>query len=382
MKQISTINAEPIRTSYTPLVSRFGIIASGGAKTQHYYADENAYIPDRSLTPLVLKATLNVADPDKIIANGDKSSELSCVWYENSVQITADNSNYTLNADKTLTVKRNVSPTAPIGVRCVATYVDSRTGNSLIFEDTVMFSTIQKTDDKLAVFLDKPEKLTYNPIKDTNLIDITATLKKGENSVPDAQAKYWWYIVNSGVETLIDQDNTAIEYVSGQGTKTLRLNADNTPFSIIRCRAAYYTGTAPVAPADATVMAEFTLVYKTPQTKVVMTNKNGYVIRPGMATMEFGVKIEVNNEVLSSALAENHFFVKWVGKATTAGATEVQLGHGHNISIPVASLKVTGGMMEVKPVVYECGPYYPLVALVGSEYKLKVDNQNRILIGK
>ncbi|WP_029328918.1 hypothetical protein [Bacteroides sp. 14(A)] len=69
-----------------------------------------------------LKAFLSIVDPDKIISNGDKSSQLTVTWYENSesTQITSENSNYTLNADGTLLVKKNVSPTTPVQILCRA----------------------------------------------------------------------------------------------------------------------------------------------------------------------------------------------------------------------------------------------------------------------
>ena len=68
-------------------------------------------------------------------------------------------------------------------------------------------------------------------------------------------------------ETLINSSDLNIEYVSGQGGKTLRIDADNTYLSIIRCRAAYYTGTKPSAPVDDTLMAETAMVYKIPPIK-------------------------------------------------------------------------------------------------------------------
>ncbi len=75
-----------------------------------------------TITPMKLKAFLSIVDPDKIISNGDKSSQLTVTWYENSesTQITSENSNYTLNADGTLLVKKNVSPTTPVQILCRA----------------------------------------------------------------------------------------------------------------------------------------------------------------------------------------------------------------------------------------------------------------------
>ena len=99
MKIKTVVQPQPVRTSYTPLKASFGIVIDGGgSKTQFYYTNANTYIPNRTITPMKLKAFLNIADPDGIISNGDKSSQLAVTWYENSEsnQITSGNSNYTL----------------------------------------------------------------------------------------------------------------------------------------------------------------------------------------------------------------------------------------------------------------------------------------------
>ena len=121
MKIKTAVQPQPVRTSYTPLKASFGIVIDGGgSKTQFYYTNANTFIPNRTITPMKLKAFLSIVDPDKIISNGDKSSQLTVTWYENSesTQITSENSNYTLNADGTLLVKKNVSPTTPVQILC------------------------------------------------------------------------------------------------------------------------------------------------------------------------------------------------------------------------------------------------------------------------
>ena len=189
MKIKTVVQPQPVRTSYTPLKASFGIVIDGGgSKTQFYYTNANTYIPNRTITPMKLKAFLNIADPDGIISNGDKSSQLVVTWYENSEsnQITSGNSNYTLNADGTLLVKKNVSPSSPVQILCRATYVDTRNGNTLVYNDTFTLNSIQKSDDQLSLSINQPAKITYNPLKDNQYIDITAALKMGSETVADA----------------------------------------------------------------------------------------------------------------------------------------------------------------------------------------------------
>lgn len=310
MKIKTVVQPQPVRTSYTPLKASFGIVIDGGgSKTQFYYTNANTYIPNRAVTPMKLRSFLNIVDPDKIISNGDKSSQLTVTWYENSEsnQITSENSNYILNADGTLLVKKNVIPTAPVQILCRATFIDTRNNNTLVYNDTFTLNSIQKSDDQLSLSINQPSKITYNPLKDSQYIDITATLKMGSETVADANVAYWWYKVVNGEETLIDSSDLNIEYVTGQGTKTLRIDVDNTYLSVIRCRAAYYTGTKPSAPADDTLMAETAIVYKIPPIRAFVYSPNGSIIRKGMANMTFYVKILTNKEELTTEQINKYF---------------------------------------------------------------------------
>lgn len=384
MKGLKTsVQPQPIRTSYTPLKASFGIVIDGGgSKTQFYYTNANTYIPNRAVTPMKLRSFLNIVDPDKIISNGDKSSQLTVTWYENSEsnQITSENSNYILNADGTLLVKKNVIPTAPVQILCRATFIDTRNNNTLVYNDTFTLNSIQKSDDQLSLSINQPSKITYNPLKDSQYINITATLKMGSETVADGNVAYWWYKVVNGEETLIDSSDLNIEYVAGQGTKTLRIDADNTYLSVIRCRAAYYTGTKPSAPADDTLMAETAIVYKIPPIRAFVYSPNGSIIRKGMANMTFFVKILTNKEELTEEQINKFFFVKWFKKSSAAGATAVEIGHGSSISVTADSLRLSGGLqMSVYPEVYEIGPYTVLTTKSGDPIRT---GANEVIIAR
>lgn len=379
----AAVQPQQIRTSYTPLKASFGVVIDGGgSKTQFYYTNSNTYIPNRTITPMKLKSFLNIADPDGIISNGDKSSQLTVTWYENSesTQITSENNNYALNADGTLLVKKNVSPTAPVQILCRATYVDSRNGNTLVYNDTFTLNTIQKSDDQLSLSINQPAKITYNPLKDNQYIDITSTLKMGSETVADANVAYWWYKVVNGEETLINSSDLNIEYVAGQGTKTLRIDADNTYLSIIRCRAAYYTGTKPSAPTDDTLMAETAIIYKIPPIRAFVYSPNGNIIRKGMANMTFYVKILTNKEELTEEQINKYFFVKWFKKSSTAGAAGTEIGHGSSVSVTADNLRLSGGLqMSVYPEVYEIGPYTVLTTGSGDPIRT---GTNEVIIAR
>ena len=171
-----------------------------------------------------------------------------------------------------------------------------------------------------------------------------------------------------------------IEYVTGQGTKTLRIDADNTYLSIIRCRAAYYTGTKPSAPTDDTLMAETAIIYKIPPIRAFVYSPNGSIIRKGMANMTFYVKILTNKEELTEEQINKFFFVKWFKKSSAAGATATEIGHGSSISVTADSLRLSGGLqMSVYPEVYEIGPYTVLTTKSGDPIRT---GANEVIIAR
>lgn len=377
---IVDIQAEVIRTVFTPLDTQFGItVLGGGSTTQFYYTNENQYIPNRVLVPMKLKPSLYIVDPDGKLMNGDYSSSLVVAWYENDVtrQI-ATGADYTVNADGSLTVNKNVPVTSPIQIICRATYTDTRSGKPIIFEDRVSLNTIAKSDERVTVALDKDVIINYNPITDNHLVDIKATVYVGSKVPPAANCAYFWYKWDKEVEWLIGSKKTDIEYVSGQFTATLRVDADNVDFGTYRCRAVYYTGTKPTNPGDEKICATTTLKYKLPaQIRGQVYSKMGNVLRKDMTNMEFVCKVYTNQEEIANV--NKHFLVLWYKKSTAAGSTPIQIGHGVSITIPASELKQTGGQqMQVYPVVLAHGAYEVLTNHLGEPL---TDHNNEILIG-
>ena len=79
----------------------------GGSLNQNYYAESATYIPNRYVTPLVLKPIIYVADPNKVIEDGNKNEELlTCEWFENDKKIISGD-DYKINKDNSLTVFKN-----------------------------------------------------------------------------------------------------------------------------------------------------------------------------------------------------------------------------------------------------------------------------------
>ena len=355
-------NVQPLNiiTKWTPLVTRFGIIVEAGSRTQFYYSNEAQFIPSRAVTPLKLAASLHIVDPDGVITTGNKVSSCDVKWYDGSYdsQITADTTGYTLGSDKSLTVTKNVLPNNPMQILVRCTYTDPRNGNTLVYEDRCALSSISKSDNAHTLTIDKPSKMLFNPLTDESTVVITATLKLGADVVADANAKYWWYVVNNGVETLIDTLDTAIEYVSGQGTKTLTINAMYTNQSIIRVKAVSYEGSAPSTPPALSASAECAIIYHMPEVRSLTYTPNSTTIRKGDTSKVFKCELSTNRDVLTEAQTKAHFLIRWYKKPTTAGGVAERLGDGVSITVPVSELTLSGRKaMQVYADVYAFGAY-------------------------
>lgn len=369
-----------ITTSYTPLVTRFGIVTEGGSRMQFYYTNDGTYIPSRAVTPLKLKAWLHVVDPDGVLGNGDKSSGLTVTWFEGSysTQITASTSGYTINSDGTLLVKKNIEPSNPIQILVRATYKDSRNGNTLVYEDRITLNSVSKTDSSMTLRVDQPSKITFNPMTDEKIITINAVLLLGNNVVDSVNAKFWWYLVNNGIETLIDRLDTAVEYVSGQGTSTLKVNAMYTNFSIIRVKAAYYMGTVPTDPSDNAPYADIAIVYKLPMIRAEVYSPNGSTLRSTESAKTFICKLRTTNRILTDAEVAEHFLIKWYKKPIVAGGTASHVSDGATISMKASGLSLANRQaMNVYPEVYSRGAYG---YIVDSNGKAVTDSNGKLIL--
>lgn len=359
-------NVQPLNivTKWTPLVTRFGIVCEGGSRTQFYYTNEGQYIPSREVTPLTLAPSLHVVDPDGGLSTGNKISSCDVKWYEGdyNTQLAEDATGYAFGPQGRLVVTKNVDPNKPLMLLVRATFVDPRNGNSLVYEDRVTLNAISKSDSSLSIFTDTASKITFNPLTDSSTVKITAELKLGADRVEDANAKFFWYVVNNGVETLIDKSETALEYVSGQGTKTLTVNAMYTNQSIFRVKGAYYEGTAPTTcPANAP-SADVALIYKLPNIKVTTYTPNCNVIRKADTAKTFVAELMTNRDVLTEEQAAEHYLIRWYKKPSTAGGVETMIGDGPRITVPVSELMLTGRQaMQVYANVYELGAWGYLV---------------------
>ena len=169
-----------INTELIPLDESFYIEASGQLE-QWYYDNTSQFAPNRRLAPLTLTPHISVFDGDT--ATSYTPSFYTVRWYENAynassgtyVETEIVNQTDSATADyvksgNNLIVKKNVSYTRGVTIRCEATYIDPRdagvtyvTGDSLVLstnrDATVMYPKL----DVLA-----PSAQSFNPLIDNS----------------------------------------------------------------------------------------------------------------------------------------------------------------------------------------------------------------------
>ena len=361
-----------IITSWTPLSAKVELDVEGGSTEQYYYANAAAYQPSRLITPCTLHPRLYIIDPDGVIPNGYQNN-LTIRWYEQNasdawVEMTNRRGSldfdpsldYIIESNGSLVFSRNVSHLQAQQLKVEIDFTDLRSAVTTTYFEIVTFNTILKEDTRLRLEIDAPPVLRFNPFRHTAQLALHAKAYLGKELLTSGtDVKFFWYKLQSdGSEVLIDQDEGAIEYVSGQNTDTLTIDRMKTVATTVRLRAGLYeSNTAPVSP-DSAAYTDVTLVYYVPKLTSMVYCPSGDRLRASADSKTFIVKVSDALGVLTDQQVAEHCLVRWNLKTTQAGSTTTYFGDGVSITIPAKNLRTTGGYrMSVKPEVYLLGPY-------------------------
>lgn len=343
---------------YDPLNLSKSIVPRGGGYTQVHNAEANKYIPNRALVPLTLMPEVYINDPDNILDNG-RITLTGVLWYalpkEVAAQvqdlsylteelsqylITQATPGYSINADGSLVVSRNTEYLHPVVMLYTANYVDPRSGDILRVSDSVTLST---TSIAVAatLTLDKPVAFTFDPLADSGLRTITASLKFGGKD-PDPQhcsVAYWWYKVIDGQESLVDPEEDLF-YESGQNTAALVVDPRYIDGRVrFVCKAEYaLTGEQlPQAPTAGCLTAETTLIREYAQYDFEHVVYGGVQVAAGTRIVKNECVITVGRKVLPSA--SEFFSVIWSITKAVRDAVEVVIGYGDSVMINAKELE-------------------------------------------
>lgn len=220
-----------INTELVPLDESFYIEASGELE-QWYYDNSKQFAPNRVITPLTLTPMLSVFDKDT--STSYTPSFYTTRWFVNEYNATqgeyveseivnpVDGSSpeYIISGNNLL-VKKNVSYTRSVTIRCEATYIDPRdSGVTYTTRDSVILTC---NHDATVVFPDvaitSPKARSFNPLTDYKTVegvevqdsqfDFDATITNNpevEEKANDYLAKY--EVDGGGTEELVAQDDS------------------------------------------------------------------------------------------------------------------------------------------------------------------------------
>lgn len=347
MKKIKRLNV-----IYTPLNVTVALIQEGGSLTQTHCAETGEYIPDRSITPLVITPEVKVQDPDGIIPDG-RATLTGVAWYalpENIAQavpagtyignelsqylITDASDGYSVDRDGALHVEANIPYLSPVVIVFTGNIPDVRSGKLVKVQDSVLLSTTSIAVPA-TLSLDKPASWNFNPIADSGLRTIKASLMLGGRQ-PDptkVRTKFWWYRASGNSLTLLDADEDLF-YESGQNTDTLTVDPRYLDEERIVCKAEYVlNGSAiPSSPTANCLTAETVITRKYPGYDFEHFVHGGVEVSPNAGHVKNECVVTVGRKVLDSA--SRYFTVIWSIKEPVHGAEWRILGYGDSIMIP------------------------------------------------
>lgn len=356
-----------INTELIPLDESF-YIDSNGQLEQWYYDNTSQYAPNRKLTPLTLIPKISVFDKDT--KQKYEPSFYFVSWFERAYDSTTgdyveteitnitdgDTAEY-VKVGNNLLVKKNVSYTRSVTIRCEATYTDPR-DSSLTYpvQSSVILSTNR---DASVVFptLDvaAPSSQSYNPLVDaSSRFTFHAIANKGGQDV-SASTYFVWYAVDGTVEVLAD---TMPWYVSGQNTQDLVVDAMYGEDIRVVLRAKESANAATLYPDK----VHRTLHWRIPDVDTSVVSQNGSAVRSNTVKMAFGTVVNIRHSVLSDEMKKEHLHFNWkIRKNTTS--TETDMGWGQQMEIAASALRNTVGNTSslastlVFPYVYLLGAY-------------------------
>jgi len=356
-----------INTELMPLDESFHIEANG--QLEPWFYDNTAqYAPNRALTPLTLMPVISAFDADS--KQRYTPSFYTVKWYEKAYNSTIgdyveteitniidDQSAKYVKSGNNLVVKKNVSYTRAITIRCEATYIDPRDSSlTYMVGDSVVLSTNRDASvDFPTLDVACPTSQSYNPLKDqSSQFTLNAKAFKGANDVTGT-TYFVWYAIDGINEVLVE---TMPWYVGGQNTDTLVVDAMYGEKICVVLRAKENAQAASNYPDKVYRNIE----WRTPDIDTNVLSKNGGAVRSNTVEMTFETVVNALGEILSDAKKSEHLHFNWKIRKNTSD-TETDMGWGQKMTFPASALRNTIGATSslastlVFPYVYLLGAY-------------------------
>ena len=367
-------NVQSITIHTDPLSFNADMEIVSGNNVQTYNADLSEYEPDRSLSPLILMPAAYAYDPE---GGSSFTGTISGIeWFDGAPDATksnkiSDGTDYEIG-DGTeegfpkyaLKVKKNVPVESPMEIYAEAYFNDPRTGKTVKFEASIKLYTNQYDSFSYNLKLDQAEKWIIDPLQEVADTDgnwmhtVTAQLYNGTEAVADANAAYWWDILENGTWRAVTDDDIDLfldcKDSSGNYTKVLKFDARLITEESFRCRAAYYEGTRPGAPTTDLLQATTTVKVQMPQKMYFEPRQTaGIKVKTDLSTPVSYELVASTNKGPIDDDGYDLLDIRWMAKSAKSGSTAKEVGKGRTVTFTPKNEGMAGGYdVEVYADVY------------------------------
>lgn len=175
--------------------------------TQAYDAISNSFVPDRGLTPCIIRPNILIGASDMTWTNQNTNhllSSESIKWYANGVEINTSNASWMSGATPlfsidrvsedmrgSLTIYKNLTSSEKFILHMEATFNDPRRGENISFRtDDILLTTFDKGKDLWSLSIEQ-NNIIYNPFED-ELLEYDYKLSHGliEDALIDTYASH------------------------------------------------------------------------------------------------------------------------------------------------------------------------------------------------
>lgn len=342
----------------TPFIESFEIVPSDTTQ-QWYYVNDSTFLPDRGTTPLLLTPTLSVQDPETQTVYTPSFYRVkwyqlntSTGAYDIALESTTESEGvyYIVQSSGALLVKKNVLPESPVDLLCNVTYIDPR--NSGVTRKTS--GTVSLTSNKdVAVQQPTVDIKTEKTVHFDALADdaesqytFEAVVMLGTSDITNTSTIRWYATdANVTTETLIDTEEDSIplfpSYVSGQGTKTLVVDAMYADRLTIIARV-YDTTNSVLYPTA----CYRTLMWKAAEVTAITTSDECSDVRETTGDkVVYNIVNTKTRTLTQSEISENFeqkFYVRKATKGTSGTDTPVLIGTGPSAVLSKSTMKSNG----------------------------------------
>lgn len=335
--------------NWKPLQVDMSLSVSGSVPDrQSYNADANEFVPDYTKTPVVIQPIVGIIDKDGYILSGSANKDMANVaWYVlegNGSRTVISQSNpdfsVTYSGDEAgkLLVRKNASPNFPINLIFHAEYVDRRNSQTHVWEKPYQIRCNNSTSYVPILHLDVPVQSVWNPIRESNTVDIHASLLLGASECDTSKRIFVWYKQrDDGTWSQIGADDT-LDYdisVSSDGV-TATLNRSLMGDSIsIKCCAKYSASGSPsgVSIYESSPTAYATFVRRIPKYEYDILGMPSNIL-PDILDVSPSLEVRDNIGIISDV--ESVFIPMWyIAQGKSSGTLSYQqVALGMNPTIP------------------------------------------------